>query len=298
MEIRKIQKTGRNTFIVSLPKGWADAHEVQQGTLAELIENEDGTLQVEVHGAQKNTEAQIDANDLFATQKTISAYVAGAQQIVLKGANATTLAEKVREHLSAIDTIEERENAIVLRVYATGQEFALQSLLKRLHAVVTAMYAAAEASYTKPAHAAQTISRREKEANRVYTLALRSIGAERAGTRFKFDVLVANALENTADELKAFCTEKPNHGKDTFKKLRGKYEMEMSCFLNGRGNGERTAARELMDEIDSLKTRAPLEWARMHTLFRYITEIEDTTSDVAAIKALTKREPAQKRREK
>ena len=82
-DVRRIQKTGRNTFIVSLPKKWADRHNVKAGTLAYVTENDDGALRIDVHGAAKSNIAVVDADGEQSLRNVISAYIAGAEHIIL-----------------------------------------------------------------------------------------------------------------------------------------------------------------------------------------------------------------------
>lgn len=289
-DVRKIQKTGRNTFIVSLPKAWADARNVSAGTPAYVTQNEDGSLTIDVN---KHTTAQIatvNADAPQALRHTISAYIAGAQCIVLNGDAATEVAESARSrHLAAVDVISEAHRQVTLRVFATGQEYSLFTLLRRLHAVVLSLFDAAETVFSKPADAARIAERREREANRLYTLALRSLGAEDGHTAARFEALAANALENIADELQRFVTERPKHSKTQLAQVREAYEKTAAEFFDGKTGQAATAAHEeLKTELEKLRLKSALEWARLYDVLRYCVELEDTAADVAAAKELTK----------
>ncbi|MBI5036677.1 phosphate uptake regulator PhoU [Candidatus Micrarchaeota archaeon] len=285
-EFRRVQKTGRSTYIVSLPKPWVEAKGVKKGDVVSLEENEDGSIQLSIK-TERRLHAEIDADETFALRKTISAYIAGAQRIVLKGRNAPILAEQARQHLSAVDVIEEKKDEIALRVFATGHEFKLETLLKRMHAVVLSMFDLAEKAYTEDVY--ETISKREKEMNRLYTLTLRSMGSERGSSLFKFDTLIAKSLENIGDELEQYCRERPHAGRKVLEGVRELYEKNMNQFLQEKKDlkVEEEYEKELKKELDRIRERSALEWARLVSIAKYCAEIEETTEDVLAIKHLT-----------
>jgi len=285
-DIRRIQKTGRNTFIVSLPKAWADEKNVEQGTAAYVEQQEDGALRIDVGRTTRASMAAVDADGPQALQQTISAYIAGAETIVLKGEAATEVAERARLHLVAVDVIGEAERQVTLRVFATGQEYALSTLLRRMHAVVTSLFDAAQDAFIKSGEAARTAERRESEANRLYTLALRSMGTESAAATTRFEALAANALENMADELEQFVLEKPRFGKELLAAVRGVYEETSAGFFGGNQGGAAAAVNRLGPKMAALRDKSVLEWARLNDVLRYCIELEDTAADLAAVREL------------
>jgi|GEM_PF-2104902 len=288
IDVRKIQKTGRNTFIVSLPKAWADAKNVTPGMAAYVEQWDDGSLRIDVQGPPKSRTAAVDADGPQALQQTISAYIAGAETIVLNGKTATEVADKARLHLAAVDVISEAPRQVTLRVFATGQEYALSTLLRRMHAVITSLFDAAQDAFTGPGEAGRTAQRRESEANRLYTLALRSMGTGSGAAVTRFEALAANALENMADELEQFVMERPRHGKEALASVRAVYEETAGEFFGGTASGAAASGlKRLEPKMAALRDKSALEWARLNDVLRYCVELEDTASDVAAVRELT-----------
>ncbi|MBI2445777.1 hypothetical protein HYV43_05295 [Candidatus Micrarchaeota archaeon] len=286
MDVRRIQKTGRNTFIVSLPKSWADAKRVRQGTAAHVEQLPDGALRVDVQGQPAARSAAVDADGPQALRAVISAYVAGAEHIVLNGKAAAELAEAARQHLAAVEGVAEAPRQVTLRVYASGQEYVLSTLLRRMHAVNRSLFDAAEAAFSKPAEAAATAERREREANRWYTLALRGMGTG-GGASGRFEALAANALENVADELEQFVAEGPRHSKALLAQVRAAYEQAAGEFFDGKtGEAASEAQEALAADLAALRRKSALEWARLSDILRYCMEWEDTAADLAAVKEL------------
>jgi len=296
-DIRRIQKTGRNTFIVSLPKAWADGKGVQAGSAAQVEQMPDGALRIDVAAKPPSRTASVEADGPQALRAVIGAYVAGAEHIVLSGKQASELAEAARRHLAAVEVVLEAERQVTLRVYASGQEYALSTLLRRMHAVDLSLFDAAESAFSKPAEAASVASRREAEANRLYTLALRGMGAERSPSA-RFEALAANALENVADELEQFVAEKPRHSKAVLAQVRAAYEETATDFFGGRASQAASETQaELKPELVALRQKSALEWARLNDVLRYCVELEDTAADLAAVKALTEERPEEGKKE-
>ncbi|MBI4360214.1 phosphate uptake regulator PhoU [Candidatus Micrarchaeota archaeon] len=284
METRKVQKTGRSTFIVSLPKAWAEGHGLSRGAAVGLEENPDGSLQIMASPVARTLQAQVDAENALALRSVISAYIAGAQDILLSGKNAAGLAQQARDHLAAVDVVFEEKERVTLRVFATGHEYSLEQLLRRMHAVVKSLFALAHEGNR------DAVLRREQEVNRLYTLALRSMGAGARHAEFKFDALVAKGLESIADELKALALE-GGRAKAALEKLEAAYDAAMNQFFSGEPGGKATeAVWACRADLDKLQGRDPLSWARLEAVARHCVEIEETTADLAAIRTLSKQE--------
>ena len=79
-ESRRIQRTGESTYIISLPKKWANLNNVEAGTEASVHENQDGSLTISVRKEQKEQQVAIihSSNDNERSLRRIkAAYIAG-----------------------------------------------------------------------------------------------------------------------------------------------------------------------------------------------------------------------------
>ena len=276
-----MQRTGRSTFIVSLPKRWADKNGLKAGKPVAISENEDGTLVLSLD-APKDFNAQIDADHPFAVRKLVSAYIAGAKTLSLKGKNASRVAESARQLLAAVDVIEEKGGTVVLRVFATGNEFSLHTLLSRMHAVCLALFDLAGRANNE--EVADAIASREREMDRLYILALRSSGFERSPTPSRFGALVAKAVENIADNVGQYALEKPRFGKAALTKVRSLYEKAMGQYLTaGTDLDVERAFTHLSRDLDAVRIKSALEWARLEAAAKACVEIEEVTEDVRAM---------------
>ena len=98
-EIRKVQVTGKSTFVVSLPKKWAVSTGITSGSLVHMHPQEDGTLLLTSNGGfapQGPKTLTIDGRtgeplirDIIAT------YVAGYRVIELKAKISHWSREKI-----------------------------------------------------------------------------------------------------------------------------------------------------------------------------------------------------------
>lgn len=282
MEFRRVQRTGRSTFIVSLPKRWADRKGLKAGKLVALSENEDGTLVLSLD-TPRDFNANVDADHPFALRKLVSAYIAGAKTLALRGKNAAQMAETARQTLAAVDVIEEKKGGVVLRVFATGNEFSLHTLLTRMHAVCLAIFDLAGRAQNEDV--TNAVDAREREMDRLYVLVLRRFsGFERGPTPSHFGALVAKAVENIADNVGQYALEKPRFGKTALMKVRAIYEKAMGQYLGaGSDLDVEKSFSQLSRDLDAVRIKSALEWARLETAAKACVEIEEVTEDVRAI---------------
>ncbi|MBI5226372.1 hypothetical protein HY994_03990 [Candidatus Micrarchaeota archaeon] len=94
-------------------------------------------------------------------------------------------------------------------------------------------------------------------------------------------------MENIADELEQFVAERPKHGRDLLPKVRTAYEQTAANFFQGKvGTSAAKTTAALAPEMDALRSKTALEWARLHDVLRYCVELEDTAADLGAIREL------------
>ena len=87
MEIRKVQKTGGASFIISLPKDWVKASKIEKNDPLGLISQPDGSLTItpHIHGKVAERVKIIDLKDIYDCEYLyrllIAAYVTGCNTI-------------------------------------------------------------------------------------------------------------------------------------------------------------------------------------------------------------------------
>ena len=96
VETRKVQVTGKSTYVVSLPKKWVSSVQLKSGDSIAMIPLPDGTMLINPKLKQTDREFSkkvivVDSNDteqLF--RKFIGAYLAGYNIIELRTMNNTS----------------------------------------------------------------------------------------------------------------------------------------------------------------------------------------------------------------
>ncbi|MEW6723177.1 MAG: phosphate uptake regulator PhoU [Candidatus Micrarchaeota archaeon] len=201
---RKIQLTGRSTYIVSLPHEWVGKHSIGKGAMVYTREEKDGSLVLslkEAKGERKSISIQITENRHMSMRNIVAAYVGGAGTIVIKGKGVSTFAEEARKLLSGVEISDEQGEEISLRVMAM-EDLDVDKLLKRAYNVTQGMSSLCAEYYRSGADHSTELSRKEDEADRLYLLILRSlcIGGYPADEAV-FKAIAAKSMEKASDHL-------------------------------------------------------------------------------------------------
>ncbi|MCI0503302.1 phosphate uptake regulator PhoU [Candidatus Micrarchaeota archaeon] len=214
---RKIQITGRNTFIVSLPHEWITKRSVNKGDAIYLNENGDGTLTLSLKQAKKGVKSctiEVSKNAAEAAMRNIvSAYVGGAGTIVLRGQGMSTIAEEARRVLAGVEITDETGDALTLRVLSF-EDINIDGIIKRAFNVTNSMFELSAAAYSeKGADVFTEISRKEDDVDRLYLLLLRTMCVEGFSSREAvFKAIAAKSIEKVGDHLLDICLDAKEAG--------------------------------------------------------------------------------------
>ena len=143
MESRKVQVSGGSTFIVSIPKRWAERNGLSAGTPLNITEDRNGNLVLSaqpmdvkdtVIGEIKLSGSE-DRDGLM--RRLVGAYVSGATGILVssKGAIPPELARTVRDFtrlVMGVEIIEESKDLIRLQDLINPSELSVRTGLKRM----------------------------------------------------------------------------------------------------------------------------------------------------------------------
>jgi phosphate uptake regulator len=208
---RKLQVTGRNTFIVSLPHEWVSRRGVKRGDAVYLNENEDGTLTLSLTQAKKEQRrCSIDVSGIAsddAMRNVVSAYVSGAGTIVLRGEGMSTIAEEARRVLSGVEITDESSESLTLRVL-TFEDIDFDGIIKRAFNVTNSMFGLSAAAFgEKAADVFTEMSRKEDDVDRLYLLLLRTMCISGFTNREAvFKAIAAKSIEKVGDHLLDICS--------------------------------------------------------------------------------------------
>ena len=225
LEQRKIQKVGRSTLSVSLPKDWVNLVGLKPGDIVHIDQGKDESLRIfseKTFGeAMKPNEFFIDCGQIkepnLLERLIVGGYMMGVDVIKIYASDRIKgrQVEEVRnivQRLVGASIIEASRNEIILQCFINASKLNVYSLLQRLSVITSTMLnEAMEALLTQDPELADDVIKREDEANNIYWLITRlllsaqksSMLAENIGLDESFTSisvrLVSKNLERIAD---------------------------------------------------------------------------------------------------
>jgi len=151
MEIRRVQVTGGSSFVVTLPKDWADAQKIGKNDPVGLIVQPDGTLLV----TKKITEdaeqriKEIDSSTItdpaFLFRMLIGAYITGFTviRITTKQRFPPFVRTVVRDFTRMTigqEVVEETDTVITIKDLLNPSEMPFDNTLKRMFVIIRNMH--------------------------------------------------------------------------------------------------------------------------------------------------------------
>ena len=146
METRKVQRTGKSTFVVSLPKSWATKNSVSSGSMLFISQNQNGDLILTTDRSEMNLKTEINIGDkvgepLF--RDIIGCYLAGYRTIEVTSPRMSSIQKsdlhKIVTKLIGSEILEETINEVVIQDFLSSEELQFDQALKRMMNLVKAM---------------------------------------------------------------------------------------------------------------------------------------------------------------
>lgn len=186
METRKIQFTGRSTYLVSLPKGWVRARKLRVGDLLYISENPDGTLTLSAGGVKRGPKVVMSLNvDNLAPEmierRIIAHYIRGFD--VLNIRSETRITPEVRRVVGEImqriigpEIIEETAEHITVQDLLDMTDLSPKNVLRRMYLMGASMFInAMEAVKDSEEELARSVIDRDVDVDRLYLLLCRQL---------------------------------------------------------------------------------------------------------------------------
>jgi len=153
-EVRRLQETGRASFIVSVPKKWVQDMELRKGSLIRVTRQQDGSLSMtpaEKASKQKPSEVTVmvgsDEDPQSLARKIIAFYLTSLNTIVLKSKGSImspgvrdTVRELVRTKLVGTEIVSESSTETVLQVLLSYPELSAENALRRMITIADQMH--------------------------------------------------------------------------------------------------------------------------------------------------------------
>lgn len=188
LEIRKIQITGGNSYVVSLPKSWVkDAGLKAKDAVLVLPQADMSLLVVPKADLRKETKSEVvlemqESSDRDTALRTfISYYLAGYDVIKLRIAGSSaglrsTLKEAIRRKLIGIEIVEETSNGITTQCLSGYSDLPLKKAIERMAIIASGMVQdAISALQTGDLGLAEEVSQRDDEVDRFYHFIVRQL---------------------------------------------------------------------------------------------------------------------------
>ncbi|AEC51659.1 hypothetical protein PNA2_0743 [Pyrococcus sp. NA2] len=224
MEYRKIQFTGRSSYIVSLPKLWVKEHGLKQGDIVSMVINPDGSITIfpgkhKEIPMKKVLEIQKKYSPDMAIRLVISAYIQGYDIIEIKLEEEMPLYKiairKILQSLPGVEIILDEQYRIIAKSLLDEEEVNLSELLKRMKAIILSMFGDLELIVKgSNGEVFKDINDLENELDRFYFLIMRTVNrllsksgvTEESGlVRRPFDLigilLIARNMERIGDHI-------------------------------------------------------------------------------------------------
>ena len=179
MDLRKVQRTGGSTYIISLPKSWATSAGIGEGSSVQVIPQPDGTLIIEpIGGKKRRHEMTLDVSQEFGDvleRKLIAAYLGGSERIRVVGSPIQSQQKKVIrnicQRLIGPEIIEESADMVVIQDILNPQEMPIRKSMLRMSMIVDSMQAdSIHALINGDIDLAQDVVGRDDDVDRLYLL--------------------------------------------------------------------------------------------------------------------------------
>ena len=146
MDTRKVQRTGKSTFIVSLPKAWATKNGIQSGSIIYINQGDNGSLTLTTDRSERDLRAKLDIGNKqgeHLVRDIIGCYVGGYRTIEVTSGHMSPAQKKdlrqIVNKLIGPEILEETINKVVIQDLLSSEELQSERALKRIKTVVKTM---------------------------------------------------------------------------------------------------------------------------------------------------------------
>ena len=180
--VRSIQKTGRSTFIVSLPRKWVLNHGLEKGSKVLLEFLDDGSLRVKPYLEEEKPILQenrvvleIESGEDTSIERLLIAYYEAGYDVITIN-QRPYLSEELRKEvrrallrLSGLEVVEESSDKLLLQVIIDESQIPIKKTLERMENIVRSMLADLKKSIIENnAKILESIVERDNELDKFY----------------------------------------------------------------------------------------------------------------------------------
>jgi phosphate uptake regulator len=189
-EVRKVQFTGRSTYVLSLPKKWVEELHLKAGDQVTLMRELDNSLSIApIAAGRSESISEVTAvispneNSNAIKRKVVSMYLAGYNIIHLKFKAGRmnpgvrdAVREVVRRNLVGTEMIADASDNITLQVLLSLPELSVNTAIRRMYLIASSMHKDAMLSLAEPnAELAKEVIKSDDEVDRFSLYVLRNL---------------------------------------------------------------------------------------------------------------------------
>lgn len=302
MEFRKIQFTGRSSYIISLPKKWVKEHSLKQGDVVPLALNPDGSITIFPKEPKEVSEKKIlyiskEYSPDMAVRLVISAYIQGYDILEIYFAEEMPIYKvkirKVLQSLPGVEIILDEPQKMVAKSLLDEEEVNLAELLSRIRSLIISMLGDLELLISSPSEEEilRDINDLENELDRFYFLIIRAVNriltkrgvTEESGIiKRTFDLLgilfIVRNIERIGDHIMRIA-ENPSEINVPY--LKEKFS-QMMAQIEERDLGKIDKLMlELKEEISSIDHHQSIALESYRRILEYLENIGETIINMA-----------------
>lgn len=146
METRKVQKTGKSTLTVSLPKRWASKNAISNGSMLFISQSQSGELLLSTNSSEPDQVLKIDIGSKSGDsliRDIIACYLAGCSTVEISSTQMSVIQKKdlhnIVSKLIGPEVLDESINKMVIQDLLSSEELQPDRALKRIKNMTRSM---------------------------------------------------------------------------------------------------------------------------------------------------------------
>lgn len=185
MHVRKLQRLGTTTIVVSLPRKWVKERGLKQG---DVVYIEEGIDSITLHTSNKAKQslrvtinAELEPNPESLARLVTASYLQGYDEVRVVSQSGL-LQEQIDEILAALErlpgfeVLEQTPNQLTIQGIVDPARFTVDSIIKRMQVMISAMISASiDAVIEGMPEKAAEVSRVETKVDELYFLVVRQL---------------------------------------------------------------------------------------------------------------------------
>ena len=209
METRKIQVTGKSTYVVSLPKKWVNKVNIKNGDSVVLFPLPDNTLLINPHIGEKERPQtkmviMLNTDDMDEMlRRFVGAYLAGYSVIEFRSQKDIPMAvrqrvRRISQYMIGPQIIDENPTSISFKDMLDASDFSMSKAVKRMQLITLDMLKESMKTLKDGKGRGEDMNFRDDEVDKLYWMITKQYN------RILRDALFADKLNMTSQEAMSY----------------------------------------------------------------------------------------------